>query len=93
MGQERLFIVKAIDRYFENDNAGVRRYQKKEKNFNWLEDVWPYYRQTMEHNYSGPTISEEEHKEFVKIHLYKEWIKEYPEDPHLPLLVSVDLYM
>ena len=47
----------------------------------------------MEHDYSGPPISEAEHKELVKVHLYKEWIKEYPQDPHLPLMVSVDLYM
>jgi hypothetical protein len=37
-------------------------------------------------------ISEEQHREYVKVHLYKEWIREHPHMPHLPLMVSVKLY-
>ncbi len=46
----------------------------------------------MELSYSGPMISTEEHLEIVKVHLFKEWIREYPEMPHLPLMLSVDTY-
>ena len=59
----------------------------------WVEDVWPFYRQSIEHNYSGPVISEQQHLEYVKVHLYKEWIKDHPRMPILPLLVSVELYL
>jgi hypothetical protein len=47
----------------------------------------------MEHDYSGPKISEQQHREFIKVHLFKEWVKEYPFMPFLPLMVSVDLYL
>ena len=57
-----------------------------------MSDVWPFYRQTMEHNYSGPYISEEQHIECVKVHLFQQWTKDYPKKPYLPLMVSVDLY-
>ena len=59
----------------------------------WVEDVWPFYRQSIEHNYSGPVISEQQHREYVKVHLYKEWIKDHPRMPFLPLLVGVELYL
>ncbi len=48
--------------------------QKSEKEFTWVRELWPFYRQSMEHNNSGPPISEEEHREYVKVHLYKEWM-------------------
>ena len=58
-----------------------------------MDDVWPFYRQTIESNYSGPEISEKQHREYVKVHLYKEWIKDHPKMPRLPLLISVGLYL
>ncbi len=91
-GQEREFLQKASDDYFAANHAGVRCYKEYKKEFSWMSDVWPFYRQSMEHNYSGPTISEEEHLEYVKVHIYQEWIKEYPAMPRLPLMVSLDLY-
>ena len=92
MGKERQFLATATKAYFATQPEGVRCYKPDEKEFLWVQDVWPYYRQTIEHNYTGPAISDQEHREYVKVHLYKEWIKEYPKMPHLPLMVSVDLY-
>ena len=59
MGDEREFLEKASDNYFAAYDPGVRRYTPAEITFQWLRDVWPYYRQTMEHNYAGPQISED----------------------------------
>jgi hypothetical protein len=44
VGQERQFIDKAVDSYFAVDHAGIRCYRKKEKIFDWANDVWPFYR-------------------------------------------------
>ena len=74
VGNERQILQQAADDYFAADNPGVRCYKKSEKEFVWVKDVWPYYRQTLEHNYSGPAISQAEHFEYVKVHLYQEWI-------------------
>ncbi len=93
VGKERLFLEKVSADYFAANPVGVRCYKPHEKEFTWEYDVWPFYRQTMEHNYSGPEITEEEHKEHVKVHLYKQWIKEHPRMPYLPLMVSVDFYL
>ena len=89
---ERKFLQKTADNYFASNNPFVRKYKKSEKEFVWVKDVWPFYRQSMEHDYSGPVISEQQHREYVKVHLFKEWIDSYPKMPCLPLLVSVELY-
>ena len=89
--KEFQFMQKASEDYFNNQEQGVRYFKKSEKTFTWT-DVWPFYRQTMEEHYQGPMISDSQHIENVKIHLYEEWIKEYPHMPHLPFLVSVKLY-
>ena len=83
-------MEKAVADYFAANEPGIRRYQRDEKFFEWTKDVWPFYRQRIEKGYSGPEISEDEHRELVKVHLYKKWIKAYPKMPNLPLMVSVD---
>lgn len=48
----------------------------------------------MEKNYIGPQISYEQHVEHVKMAVFEEWIQIWTkcEEPHLPLMVDVELF-
>jgi hypothetical protein len=59
VNSERRFLKKAMANYFALITPDIRRYKPSEKEFTWVDDVWPFYRQSMEHNYSGPVISEQ----------------------------------
>ena len=51
-----------VQEYFSEKNSGVRRYNR-DKTFTWHEDLWPHFRQLIEIDYQGPSVSAEEHRE------------------------------
>ena len=55
----RQFLERSTADYFASDLIAVRRYKQTEKGFTWVDDVWPFYKQKIEQNYSGPVINEE----------------------------------
>jgi hypothetical protein len=51
-----------VKEYFSVKNRSVRKYPR-DKTFTWHDDLWPHFRQLIEQDYQGPSVSAEEHRE------------------------------
>ena len=58
-----------VELYYSEKNSGVRRHPQN-KEWSWQSDFWPFFSQMIQENYQGPKVTEEEHRDQVKQHLY-----------------------